>query len=193
MKNRLTKDEIQFIDNYLLKADIQYEDLRIEMIDHVASEIEHQMSVEDNKGFYEIFKAYMIKNKAELEKQGKPFQWKILKSLLISLLKNLGAWQVVLGSILCFVLFVGFNRYIHEIEGVGLMFFPILLMMIVLLRPFILFRKRKFSFIGNFGILLTPYVTISYQIAPYIGNQSAVFYLYLIVLILVFVGSFKTI
>jgi hypothetical protein len=60
---KLTKQQIQFIDNYLQKADIIFVDIRAEMTDHIASAVEEKMQHE-NLDFYLAFKYYMIENKA---------------------------------------------------------------------------------------------------------------------------------
>lgn len=62
----LTKENITFIDTYLENSDVNYIDIRLEMIDHVASEIEQQMENGDEREFYFIFKDYMVKNKHKL-------------------------------------------------------------------------------------------------------------------------------
>lgn len=63
----LNKEEIQFIDNYLQKAEVVYFDIRSEMIDHIASGVETKMESR-NLNFYEAFKQYMVANKNELLK-----------------------------------------------------------------------------------------------------------------------------
>ncbi|MBT8243822.1 MAG: hypothetical protein HKP48_09110 [Winogradskyella sp.] len=50
---KLTKDEIQFIDNYLKRNGIKYWDIRLEMIDHLVSDIE---SVDNSTDFETLFK-----------------------------------------------------------------------------------------------------------------------------------------
>lgn len=70
---KLTKEDIQFIDTYLENSDVVFADIRMEMVDHVASEIEKQMEADDNRCFYEVFKDYMIENKAQLLNNNKQF------------------------------------------------------------------------------------------------------------------------
>ena len=62
---RLTKDNIQFIDNYLKNSEVIYYDIRMEMLDHVATAVEQKMESE-NLDFYEAFKAFMAVNKSQL-------------------------------------------------------------------------------------------------------------------------------
>ncbi len=65
--NILTTQNLKFIDNYLKNSEIVYDDIRMELIDHIASAVEEQMRVE-NTDFYDAFKNYMILNKKTLLK-----------------------------------------------------------------------------------------------------------------------------
>ncbi|WP_329806792.1 hypothetical protein [Flavobacterium facile] len=67
---KLTKENIQFIDNYLKNSQVIYYDIRMEMLDHVATAVEQKMEVE-NLDFYDAFKNYMVINKTELLKLNK--------------------------------------------------------------------------------------------------------------------------
>ena len=64
----ITTQNLKFIDNYLKKSEIIYDDIRMELIDHIASAIEEKMQTE-NSDFYDAFKSYMIINKKELLKK----------------------------------------------------------------------------------------------------------------------------
>ena len=70
---KLTKEDIQFIDTYLENSDVVFADIRMEMVDHVASDIEERMAAGDTRGFYNVFKSYMVENKAQLLKDNKQF------------------------------------------------------------------------------------------------------------------------
>jgi len=63
---KLTKDDIQFIDTYLKNSMIVYGDIRMEMVDHVATEIENKMSQGDKRPFQHIFKEYMALHRLRL-------------------------------------------------------------------------------------------------------------------------------
>ena len=43
---KLTKEEIQFIDNYLIKNEVKYWDVRLELLDHIVSAVEDKMTNE---------------------------------------------------------------------------------------------------------------------------------------------------
>ncbi len=47
----LTKQQIQFIDNYLIEQGVKYWDVRIELLDHVASKLEENENIELNRTF----------------------------------------------------------------------------------------------------------------------------------------------
>lgn len=50
----LTQEEIQKVAHYLDVKDISYIDLRVEVLDHIVSEIEEKLETE-NKDFYQVF------------------------------------------------------------------------------------------------------------------------------------------
>jgi hypothetical protein len=66
---KLENEQIQFIDQYLTKSEVVFDDLRMELIDHVASAVSHKM-VEENIAFYDAFKNYMVENKKSVLKAG---------------------------------------------------------------------------------------------------------------------------
>jgi hypothetical protein len=65
---KITTQDLKFIDNYLKKSEIFYDDIRMELTDHIASAVEEKMLIE-NSNFYDAFKSYMIENKKELIKK----------------------------------------------------------------------------------------------------------------------------
>ena len=65
---KLTNQNLEFIDNYLLKSEVIYDDIRLELTDHIASSLEEKIKSE-NSDFYDSFKSYMLVNKKELLKK----------------------------------------------------------------------------------------------------------------------------
>jgi len=63
----LSPEQIKFIDTYLKNSDIQFIDVRMELVDHVATEVEAQMKA---KGitFYDAFKDFMVIYKRDITK-----------------------------------------------------------------------------------------------------------------------------
>ncbi|WP_179334012.1 hypothetical protein [Winogradskyella costae] len=43
---KLTKEEIQFVDNYLIKNEVKYWDVRLELLDHIVSAVEDKITNE---------------------------------------------------------------------------------------------------------------------------------------------------
>ena len=46
---KLTKENIQFIDNYLKNSDVIFDDIRMEMVDHVATAVEIEIRKGDQR------------------------------------------------------------------------------------------------------------------------------------------------
>ena len=66
---KLDKEQIQFIDQYLKKSEVVFDDLRMELVDHTASAVAYKM-LEEDIDFYDAFKNYMVENKKSILKAG---------------------------------------------------------------------------------------------------------------------------
>jgi len=147
---KLTQDNIQFIDNYLQAADVKHIDIRVEMIDHVATAIETEMKNGDERDFYYIFKDYMIANKKRLLKDNK----KLIRTTDIYLSKQiilkLFSWQSISVFILSLLTFNHLSEiYVFESfkEWMGyLPFFSFLTLSVVFL---VLFKIKKYERISS--------------------------------------------
>ena len=64
----ITTQNLKFIDNYLKNSEIFYDDIRMELNDHIASAVEEKM-LRENSDFYDAFKSYMVLNKKGLMTQ----------------------------------------------------------------------------------------------------------------------------
>jgi hypothetical protein len=98
----LTTQNLKFIDNYLKKSEIIYDDIRMELTDHIASAVEEKMKLE-SIDFYDAFKIYMISNKKELLKKisGSGFKsFEPIKSFGLFLLKPI---NLPLGIVFIFI------------------------------------------------------------------------------------------
>ncbi|WP_028891517.1 hypothetical protein [Tenacibaculum sp. 47A_GOM-205m] len=92
----LTKEQIQKIDLFLEGIGIEYIDIRFEMVDHIATEIEN--NIEDTNAFFEgkgfqvPFIKYMLSRKKALKnrykKQTKKLHWHYTKAILKDILKK---------------------------------------------------------------------------------------------------------
>ena len=83
----ITTQNLKFIDNYLKNSEIFYDDIRMELNDHIASAVEEKM-LRENSDFYDAFKDFMIHNKKEIlrELDKKGIQWYL--SLIQTYTKN---------------------------------------------------------------------------------------------------------
>lgn len=118
--NKLSNEDILFINSYLKNSDIVFTDIRLEMIDHVASEIETKMYEGDTRGFYYIFKDYMVKNKTNLLKDSRVYYKASDKKILKAVLKKTFSF---LGLILFFSIFFSFNLFNDFIENQNILTF----------------------------------------------------------------------
>ena len=124
--NTLTKEDIEFIDNYLDNSGIIYNDVRLEMVDHIATDIEEQMNTGDRRGFYAIFKDYMVENKQTILNNHKMFIKATDKRVIRTLFKQLFSikgWLlfIIIGLTLYFGLnqleTQSFNNLVSNVQG----------------------------------------------------------------------------
>ena len=93
---KLNAEQIKFIDTYLENSDVNFADIRMEMVDHVASSIENEMKSGDSRAFYDIFKDYMVVNKASLLNDNQKFKRATDKKLLKQVFKAMLSWKGVI-------------------------------------------------------------------------------------------------
>lgn len=163
MKATLSKEEIKFIDTYLKNSDVRFADIRMEMVDHVASEVEARME-EGGDDFYETFKWYMAENKKSLLKQSRNYLLESEKKLFKQLVKNIYSWQgvlIILGS--CFGVFL-----LTKFFDAGLLgYLPITVNLLAFFIYTHQIRKVKLRFsalehIGVYLFILPQYVYIGF-------------------------------
>lgn len=158
---KLTKENIQFIENYLENSDVFYADIRMEMTDHVASAIEDEINQGDDREFYYIFKDYMVENKARILNDNRKFLRSADKKVLRLIFKN----TITLQSLLVFVLFafsfsIVFNQIGIETFSKKVLYVPILSMVpfaIIYAVAIYYFKLNRFSVIER---LFIPFVIL---------------------------------
>jgi hypothetical protein len=101
---KLTQDNIKFIDTYLENSDVKYIDIRLEMVDHVATAIEAEMTAGDTRDFYYIFKDYMVANKRRLLDNNDEFLKQTTKKLSDKLVKAYFSFQALLIAVFITIL-----------------------------------------------------------------------------------------
>jgi hypothetical protein len=103
---KLTQEQIQFIDIYLKKSDVIYDDIRLEMVDHVATAIETELTQDEDKEFYDVFKGFMVKHKKELLDSNKKFikksALKVAKHMLNVLVSAQGVFTLLITVLVVF-------------------------------------------------------------------------------------------
>jgi len=109
---RLTSEEIQFIDNYLDNSDVVYADIRMEMVDHVASDIEAKIDAGDMRDFYYVFKDYMAENKAKLLDDNKLFLKSADKKITKAILRELPKPLTIVIFVVAFISFYTAFNYL---------------------------------------------------------------------------------
>jgi hypothetical protein len=165
----LTSENIQFIDNYLKNSEVIYYDIRMEMLDHVATAVEQKKELE-NIDFYDAFKSYMIINKKEILK-GNKFWSVYSKDTIISFLKFL-LHPIMILIVVSFYLFyknVEVSNYFSDSFTVRNLFF--VFMIILAFFQLIYFRlilKQRFFVLEKLGGLLT----IIYYVQMFFMNQN---------------------
>ncbi|PIB33322.1 hypothetical protein BFP78_03415 [Gaetbulibacter sp. 5U11] len=96
---KLSKENIQFIDTYLENSEIHFADIRMEMVDHIASALEAELELSNELSFYDAFKAYMVCNKARLLQNNEDF----LRNTYNNLLKLIWINMLTINSLLVFL------------------------------------------------------------------------------------------
>ena len=153
---KLSKEQIEFIDKFLQRNDVQYIDVREEMIDHIASAVEEKMIL-DNANFHDTFVSYVNFNKKELFKMNKSIWWFSLseiKSYLHSFLKPISLFVNFFLLVLFFLFRKNENMVILK---ENLPFYLIVSFLIIGLLNFVYFSlviKKRYFFIERNSILL---------------------------------------
>lgn len=190
---KLTKQNIQFIDSYLKKRGIKYLDVRVELIDHLSTDFEEYSKVvllED----YLKSKLQFI-NTFEKDRQSK-LHWHYQKQLWLQFFKHFYTFKgLALATILVILLIAGLNHItIKSITSVVL----ISSAAINFASFFIHFKNRKNienmqSSLFVFAILSLPALPLYCynQINTYIESNSLIFMVFWLIVILLNISAFQ--
>ena len=153
---KLTAENIQFIDNYLKNSEVIYYDIRMEMLDHVATAVEQKMAAE-NLDFYDAFKSYMVVNKKGLMLQNE----KTLKfnfRFIIPFLKYCAKPQNLLVFLFSYLLFYfGIQKYSVLLVSriiVGTVFFGMIAWVLFNFIYFSFSKSKRFYAVEKNGVIL---------------------------------------
>lgn len=166
---KLTKENIQFIDTYLINSNVIYVDIRYEMIDHIATAVEEKMNNE-KIDFYDAFKNYMVSNKNEIlkiNKEANSISWIEVKKFLNYLIKP---FMIFVALVLLFVYnYVDINSYFSEaFTFSNLVFIVYISILTFQLGYYKLFLKKKYYGIEKTGQILI----IIYFLFPFFNNNN---------------------
>ncbi|SDR75916.1 hypothetical protein SAMN04515667_0570 [Formosa sp. Hel1_31_208] len=176
---KLSKDNIQFIENYLENSEVFYADIRMEMTDHVASAIEKRMADNPTFHFYDVFKDYMIEQKTNLLENNKQF----LRNSDKTILKELVYYSFKPSTFLVFcIIFLGFYQLVQiiDVDSISkiVAFFPILSVVpfvIIYIIALQVFKLSRFSGIERMGFVyimsFQVFNLISILLKGYVNEQ----------------------
>lgn len=191
----LNKEQIKKIDSFLEAIGVEYIDIRYEMVDHIASEIEDNVEDIDSffkdNGFQTTFIKFMLSRKKEFEtkykNQVKKLNWFYTKNLCKGIFKLISKPKILLPiSILLFLCIQFGNLYLKEISIALFMF--LIGSYVFILFKFRTFGKKfenvkfvKFYTILNSFLVIFPINFPNIFSVLYDGNYSTVvMYFYLI-------------
>ena len=193
---KLTVENSKFIDQYLKKSEVVFDDLRLELVYHVASAVSIKME-EEHAGFYDAFKNYMIENKKSILKAGMANHTFNFKRAFLRFFQFLKLKEVIIFSVL--ILFVAVSNFksliLENIEniqigiGTGIFYFALLWMILF----YGIFKKRFFILENNFVLLVVFFQLMN--VSRYFWNNlqvefySTLFLGLIIVLFIVFMGK----
>jgi hypothetical protein len=169
---RLSQVDIKFIDTYLKNSEIIFTDIRIEIVDHVASEIEAIMNDGDPRDFYYIFKDYMVKNKASLLKDSRRYYKASDKKILRKLVKKAFSLTGLLVFFLTLFSFNLINEFIdneHALPYIKNAPFAGLIGVGFIYLLFLKKKKERFSSLER----ITFYFMIVVQLTNIVMNSNA--------------------
>ena len=153
---KLSKEQIQFIDTYLIKNEVIYVDIRLEMLDHIVLAVEQKMAVE-NQDFYDAFKDFMVQHKKEILRNNKTHPGFTLLATQKFLLFLVKPFMLVFGVVL-FLFFknINVNSYFSENFTFGnLIFVMIASIALFQFAYFYVYLKKRFYSIEKSGSVLT--------------------------------------
>jgi hypothetical protein len=175
---KLSKENIQSIDNYLKHEQVVYFDIRMEMVDHIANAVEEKMEVE-NLNFYDAFKSYMILNKKEIMKQSKTDAWslfsfKTITKFVLYLLKPLNVLLAIMFFL--FFKFVSINSFFSDsFTFSNLLFVIIILLALFQIFYFHFYLKERFYYIEKIGGVFAIIYYLHLFLAPTLKTSTSVY------------------
>lgn len=173
---KLTKENIQSIDAYLKHEQFVYFDIRMEMVDHVASGVEEIME-DENLNFYDAFKNYMISNKKEIIKRSKTDVWSLntLNSIKHFSLFLIKPYNLAFATLLFFIIKYGrVNEFFSEAFTFGNLFFVLIMCLALFqLLYFHFYLKERFYYIEKLGGVLAIIYYLQLFLSPTFKSMNS--------------------
>ena len=147
--SQLSKHDLQFIDNYLIKHDFIFVDIRYEILDHIATAIKAKMQGE-SLNFYDAFKSYMVVNRKEiLKRKGTSLQSSI--DTLVSFSKTLTKRHNIIAGFLIATFFILFSNKLNVNNLADIIFKTAMCVFVIanivlMIYSFVIIKKRYYCF-----------------------------------------------
>ncbi|WP_430399742.1 hypothetical protein [Flavobacterium sp.] len=150
---KLSKENIQSIDNYLKHEGFIYVDIRMEMVDHIANAVEEKMEAE-SLNFYDAFKSYMISNKKEIMKQNKEHGFYFKEPILNFIKFCFNPFIFLMGVLIFFSLNFLLTKFGIQNIGNSILWVVLVIYLVFGFWHFLLTRKKMYFYVEkNFWIL----------------------------------------
>jgi hypothetical protein len=171
---KLTKQNIQFIDNYLKSKGISYLDIRLEMIDHIACEMETKISSHDfeslfQQTIYELGWAGDLKNyeQRRLRAINKTISKKYFKNIRVFFTDFKSLTVIVLFIMTYYIVFQSFSGKAFRMVSLLLFVTPIIYFSIHYAYISIKNKKSGYMLYGYFYLTFFMLMTnLLYQLGP---------------------------
>jgi hypothetical protein len=151
---KISKENIQFIDNYLKRNDVIYYDIRMEMLDHILNGIENEMK-EKNIEFYDAFKIYMPVHKTEILKANKQSSKDATKVFLKSLTNHYNLLVATFTILLCSI-------FKENILALNFIFWILMLLYLIISTSIYFLNERKrYYVLEKFGLIMNTIYLIN--------------------------------
>lgn len=178
---KLSQENIKFIDNYLKNSQIDFFDIRMEMLDHISSAVEEKMKAE-NLDFYDAFKNYMVVNKKELvDKNKKLMKWSFSNAL--PFLKFCIKPKSLLLAIIVFIIYNYFDVYLKDVSSglfLGTLLFLVISIVFIQLFMYRFILKDRFFAVEKSSFVLMFVYQISNFCLNLYRNEELPFLLFYI-------------
>ena len=175
--HKLSREEVQFIDDYLYNKGVYYIDVRCEMTDHVATALENMEG-----GFRENFSGYMRANLKELLATNKKFKrkatseaWRLFTGMLK---KPLFLLAIALQLLLAFIIgkYAGMDTVNDVFMGVHIVVYASFYFSWIY---FWAFKKNRYSVIDKL-LIMSFFLPMSFRLSGSIENINFLLVFYCI-------------